>query len=406
VSKLFRTLKGIGGWACIAGLLAGCATNGAGQIPSNSQANLGSNALQLAVGTARIGQDGVVGLNVVATLRQPNGLSGTLANTPTITGPSGFTVPASAPGAYDAMLGTPNTDDGTNHISASPQVPPNNTGLINTTLGTFTGVFSYGFGPFNSDNDTASLGAYYPGQPNGSFFDNGNGFVFSDYSGSSILSATLGTSDPTQPLPFFAASAPFDYLVGPPAVPFFNNGTFPNLFAGYSPGFTTFELTPVSGQYSLAVKVAAQNAAPVTYNATANLSSTAGLGPISVTFTGAAGGGSGTVTVPAGVTETEVFIVDGERGLYYTVGPLTGTGSIAYTLPGTLGPCNGSSCQTGSAATPSIASGDTVFVSAVGYDYPAFEAGPPGNTKQKPTITGANGQADLTTSPIVTTTEP
>jgi hypothetical protein len=46
--------------------------------------------------------------------------------------------------------------------------------------------------------------------------------------------------------------------------------------------------------------------------------------------------------------------------------------------------------------------GDIVIVAAVGYDYPAFEAGPPGNTSQKPAIAGANGQADITMSPIVT----
>jgi hypothetical protein len=38
------------------------------------------------------------------------------------------------------------------------------------------------------------------------------------------------------------------------------------------------------------------------------------------------------------------------------------------------------------------------FVVAVGYDYPAFEAGPPGNTQQAPALVGANLQADLTMS--------
>ena len=398
MSNSKRTLAALAGSAIVAALLAGCGTNGAAQLPSVSKANLNQNALQLAVGTARIGQDSAVGLNVVATLRQPNGLSAVLADMPTLTGPAGFGVPGGAPGAY----GSGNVDAGTAHISGSPQVPLSNAGLVNSTLGTFTGVFSYGFGPFNCDQNCTNVSAYYPGNPNGS---GGNGFTSSSYDGTSLIAAILG-SDPTQPLPFFAASPPFDYLVGPPAVPFFNNGTFPSGFAGYSPGFTAFELPPATGGYSLSVNVAAQNVAPVTYTASATLSSAAALGPISVTFTGAAGGGSGTVTVPAGVTETEVFIVDVERGLFYTVGPLTGTGAVAYTLPGNLGPCVGSNCQTGAGATASLASGDDVFVSAVGYDYPAFEAGPPGNTQQKPTISGANGQADLTTSPVLTTTEP
>jgi hypothetical protein len=151
----------------------------------------------------------------------------------------------------------------------------------------------------------------------------------------------------------------------------------------------------------LTAHVAAANVAPVDYTATATLASTTPLGPTSVTFTGdATGGGSGTVSVPAGVTETEVFLIDisssSGAATYYTVGPLTGTGTVNYTLPDNLGACTTNCPQ------PSMVSGDTVVVAAVGYDYPAFEAGPPGNTTQKPVIAGANGQADITMSPIVT----
>jgi hypothetical protein len=215
-------------------------------------------------------------------------------------------------------------------------------------------------------------------------------------------------TEPTQPQPFFSPDA-MDYLVGPPAVPFFNDGTFPTGFAGYSPGFTVFETTPTVGTYNLSVLVPAQNASPVTYTASASLTGTT-LGPTSVTFTrDGSGGGSGTVTVPAGVTETLVYVVDvhisssgSASALFYAVGPLTGTGSVAYTLPDNLGPCIGTGCQNGSGASPTLgpSSSDLVFVSAVGYDYPAFEAGPPGNKQQKPTIANASGQADITMSPI------
>ncbi|HZZ65204.1 MAG TPA: hypothetical protein VFE17_06895 [Candidatus Baltobacteraceae bacterium] len=354
----------------------------------------------MAVGTARIGQDGTVGVNVVTTLRQANGLTAVLADTPTLTGPSGFTVPPGTPGAYTgiAPVGN-NVDAGTSHISGSPQVPLNNTNLVNSTLGTFTGVFSYGFGPFNCDQDCTNISAYYPGNPNGT---GGNGFSSSIYDGSSLIAAVTRSGDPTQPQPFFSAD-PFDYLIGPPAVPFFNNGTFPTGFAGYSPGFTVFELPPVSGQYSLAVNVPAKNTSPVTYNASATLNAGTVLPATTVAVTGetANGGLSGTVSVPAGVTETEVFVVDATAGTYFTVGPLSGTGTVSWALPGNLGPCNGNNCQSGASATPTLNGGDSYFVAAVGYDYPAFEAGPPGNTQQKPTIAGANGQADLTMSPIV-----
>lgn len=402
--KLRRTLAALTGASLLAALLAGCGLNGASQIPGNSQANLNQAALQLAVGTANIAQDGTVGLNVVATLRQANGLSAVLANMPTLTGP--FTVPAGMPGAYPPSVGA-NVDAGKGQISGSPQVPRSNAGLVNSTLGTFTGVFAYGFGPFNSDQNTTNIGAYYPGNPNGS---PGNGFTASNYDFTSILAAASGTAvgangDPTQPQPFFSAD-PFDYVIGPPAVPFFNDGTFPASFAGYNPGFTVFEIAPVAGSYNLSANVAAQNATPVTYKASATLASTATLGPISMTFTASGGGGSGTVTVPAGVTETEVFVTDATAGTYYTVGPLTGTGTVPFTLPGNLGPCIGKGCQNGASPTPSIASGDAWYAAAVGYDYPAFEAGPPGNTQQKPAITGANGQADLTMSKIINGTAP
>ncbi len=402
--KLERTFICRASIPVAAALLAGCAANGASQLPSVTKANLSANVLQFAVGTANIGQDGVVGLNVVTTLRQPSGASAVLANQPTLTFPAGMLVPAGTVGAY----GGANVDAGTNHVSGSPQVPLSNTGLIDSTLGTFTGVFSYGFGPFNCDQTCSSTGGYYIGNPNGT---TGNGFDYSIYDGSSIVAApTKGAvGDPTQPLPFFSAD-PMDYVVGPPAVTNINNGKYPVGFAGFPAGFTAFEVPPATGSYGLSVLVPATNVSPVTYTANATLASKVVLGPISVTFISDAnhdGGGTGTVTVPAGVTETEVFIVDQHTDpasgaisdYFYSVGPLTGSGPVNYTLPANVGPCTTNCPQ-----PTIIAAGDQLYVAAVGYDYPAFEAGPPGNTSQKPTIAGANGQADITLSKIITPT--
>jgi hypothetical protein len=379
-------------------LLAACSTTAT--IPNTTQASLSANKLQFAVGTANIGQDGAIGVNFVTTLRQPNGLSGVLADSPTITGPGAFRVPGASGGAYPGV--GPNPDANTNHIGSSPQVPLTNKGLVNSTLGTFTGVFSYGFGPFNSDQSTTS-GAYYPGNPSST---GGNGFTSSAYDGTSLVAAATSSGDATQPLPFFSAD-PMDYVTGPPAVPFFNNGTYPANFAGYSPGFAVFETTPVAGSYSLAVKVAAQNASPITYSSTATLSTTAAL-PAMATPTFAkdgAGGGSVTVTVPAGVTEAMIYVVDAPAGgpaTYYSIGPITASGT--YPLPDNLGACIGSGCQNGAGANQSIHAGDTYFVSAVGFDYPAFQSAPPNNKQQTPAITGANGQADITMSPILSGT--
>jgi len=74
--------------------ISACSTGGSEINPTVTQVNPQSNSkLQFVVGTANIAADGVVGLNVVATLRQPNGNSAVLADLPTIAGPPGFTVP-------------------------------------------------------------------------------------------------------------------------------------------------------------------------------------------------------------------------------------------------------------------------------------------------------------------------
>lgn len=380
-------------------LLAGCGGGGSAGVPSVTQAPLGSiGKLQLAVGTATIAQDGTTGLNVVATFRSSNGGSAVLADTPMLSGPAGFTVPASATGAYSP---TGNVDAGTANISGSPQVPRNQT-AVNSSLGTYTGVFSYGFGPFNSDQ-TGS--AYYPGNPNATA---GNGFGHSVYDGASIPASTAGLADPTQPLPYYSAD-PFDYLGGPPAYPFFNDGTFPAGLAGYSQGFAAFETgTPLTGTYNLKVQVTAANAQSQSFTASATLASASPLAAYAAAPTlskDGAGGGTVSVSVPSDsrITETMVYIVDvtAAGGMnFYTVGPLKGTGVLTGPLPDTLGPCFGSGCQNGSKATPSIATGDTYYLAAVSFDYPAFEAGPPGNTSQTPAITGTNGQADISMSPI------
>ncbi len=392
ITKLYRTF----GLALAVALLVACATNGVAKIPNTTQANLAANKVQFTVGTARIGQDGVVGVNFVATLRQPNGLTGVLASSPKITGPAGFVVPAGATGAY-ATAGA-DLDAGTNHVSSSPQVPLNNSGLVNTTFGTFTGVYAYGLGPFNSDQSTVN-GGYYPGQPQ-------------LYVREWILLVELqwhvdGRSrdpwrrcDPAAAVLFGGSDGVYH---GSARRAVLQRWNIPSELAGYSPGFTPVEIPPVAGSYTMSVLVAAQNAAPFTYTQTATLTSTTPLGVVAApTFVGdGAGGGSGTVVVPAGVTETMVYIVDANAGLFYTIGPISGIGAQPYALPDHLGRCVGGGCQNGAGASPSIATGDTYFVSAVGYDYPAFQAGPPGNRQQTPAITGASGQADITMSPVV-----
>lgn len=368
--------------ALAASTLAACGggggTNGDKVIPPTTTSNLSSLKAGFAVGTANIGADATVGLNFVATLRQTNGLSGVLADTPTITGP--FTVPANTAGAYGAT----NVDAGKGQISGSPQVSVGGT-PVNTTLGTFTGVFSYGLAPLNSDNSGNT--AYYPGNPNAS---PGNGFAYSSaYDPNGNL--------PFWPLPLNSANGTV-LLGGPPAYPFFNDGTYPPAFAGYSPGFFTFEAPPVSGNYTLSIAVTPSNAAPQTFTANSTLNAAKVLGLPTVAFASdGAGGGTGTLTVSdANVTESLVFVQDTTSGLFFTIGPLKGTGSFPLTLPDKLGVCSGTNCQTSSSAKPSMAAGDTFTYTAVSFDYPAFEWSPPGNTSQNPIPAGT--QADLSES--------
>lgn len=345
--------------ALLAGCSGGLSTNGSSYSPPVSQTNLSNNKLEFAVGTANY--QGTTYLNTVVSFRQPNGASAVLVDTPTITGPAGFTVPAVA---------SAGTDGGTAHISGTPQTAPTYPPASPPPATTFNqsgGAFSYGFAPFNSN----TLGtAFYPGNP------------------------------PLYSQPFYIASASkLQFYGGPPAFPFFNDGTYPAGFLGYSQGFTMFGATPVSGQYTLSVLVPAANTSPLTTtaNATLNAATVLGLPTVAGITEDGSGGLSGTVTPGSGATETLVYVVDTVAGLYYTVGPITGTAAATFTLSGNLGPCNTKGCT---GAAPSIASGDTYDIYAVSFDYPAFEAAPPKSTSATPAITGANGQADLAVSTV------
>jgi len=358
-------------------------TNGNSFVPDQNQvplANLGK--ATFSVGTATL-QDGTTGLNVVAYLRTANGSTAYLVNTPSISGPAGFTVPTSAQTANGA--GGSGADGGTATISATGQTatpPP-----AGTTFGTAGGLFGGGFGPFNS---TQSSSNFYPGNSNPSA--GVPAFLTPFYRTPS------GGNTPTDPRIF---------LLGPPApgVPQFTNITWPLNFAGYLPGFTAFGATPVTGTYNLSVVVTAANAAGTTVAASANLSSVAALPaqPSPTLTKDGAGGGTVNVTVPVDprIVETLVFIHDTSTNAFYTVGPLTGTGALTGALPDLLGPCpaSGPGCN-----APTIQTGDTFEMTAISFDYSDFEATQPGNTSQQPTVAGPGGQSDLSISPATIST--
>ncbi len=359
--------------ASLLAALTACTSGNTAIPPSQAAVNpLTIGKLQFAVGTANIA--GAAGLNTVATLRKADGSSAVLFSTPTIVGPAGFTVPTTTAGTADG-----GNDAGTNTISGSPPVQLGTTAAP-TTFGTAGGVFGYGFQP---DNSTTAGNA-----------------SFARYA-----------------LPFYRpAAAKLRYIAGPPAFPQTRNGNYATGFAGWTLGFTDFAATPVAGAYALNVVIptgfdAASNPTTGTISASATLASTTLL-PAFATPTFApdgAGGGTATVTVPAGVTDAYIFVVDTAAGatdcfpgtqsrpVYYAIETRT-AGVQTLTLPDTLGPT-----APGFATTRSICSGDSYVVYAVGFDYDATAAAPPASTAQLPPIVGANGQADITTSAATAT---
>ena len=100
-------------------LTSGCGNGGASEPPQTSYDPAATSKLQFAVGVATIasdnGQKVVYGLNEVETLRQSDGLSGTLYNVPMIIGPSKFAVIISTE-TGDPVANAGN-DAGTNHIT-------------------------------------------------------------------------------------------------------------------------------------------------------------------------------------------------------------------------------------------------------------------------------------------------
>jgi hypothetical protein len=394
VRALYRAL----GTAAGISILAAC-TGGQSAIEPPAQVDTSvqsTRTLQFRVGTARY--NGVVYFNTLTTFRQPSGLSGTLFNTPTITGPAGFSV-VSFGGATGGVVPTSNTDQGTNHISGTPPTQPGTTAVV-TTFNQVGGVFAYGIAPANSGTS---------GQAN---YPNNTG-VASSFNAGCAICGFIGPfgvlfEEYSQPL-FLPASRRLPMLLGPPAVPDFHNGTFPPAFLGYDSGFMSFGVQPVAGTYNLHVVVPSATIGVNTavFDASATLGSTAGLGaqaaPAPTFAVDGAGHVTGQVTVvvpPAGAGSTSqlVYMVDVNGNtntptFYSATVPATG-GTI--TLSPTSGPKNSSG-----AGTPPVATGDAFFAWSVGSSWDIAAAAVPNNVSPTPALPA---QADVTISPIFANT--
>ena len=442
-----------------AGLFAACSAGGTGGPPIQTVNPTSSSysSLQFVVGTANL-YNGTLGLNVVSTFRQTNGTSATGVNTPSITGPFGFTAAATPGGGSDpystvlnggpsltetsvaspGITGTPQTvAPGTPNCDASGSVPsgfvscPSGLAPNTTTFGESGGVFAMGLAPYNHQGFTGQSWSYQP-----------------------------------YPQPFFPQSThvPFIPWGGPPAFDpddtglgerdglAINGGTdsFGDpFFLGVGEGITIFDgVTPRTGTYTLNVAVATVgNGGSIT---TSTVTKTASLGSLALlpTLTAPAvtpdgngdGGATFTASLPAGVTEAYVQIVDfgpnggpsqsspasnpfncqGPRGtafapVYYTF-HISNAALTPYQVPATIGPslatsggasnvqpsptlCTAAQNTTanGGAATPA----DDYVVQMIGYDYPVYQAAHSlieATTTQNPQIANASGQADVTIS--------
>lgn len=158
--------------------------------------------------------------------------------------------------------------------------------------------------------------------------------------------------------------------------------------SGYAVGFLVPNPTqsplppqppPTSGAYGLKTVVQA-NGQNQPYGASATLPATPTVlgneAAPSYASGGATGGGTFTVSVPAGVTETLVVVFNGTTEVASAK-----TTSTSATLPANT-----------------LVPGTSYSAFAIGADYPLVEAGPPANTSMTPRLTGAGGTSDLTVS--------
>jgi hypothetical protein len=370
-------------------ILAACTSGQSAIEPPSTPVNVQSTtALQFRVGTFRTSGGGV-NFNTVVTYRQQNGLSGTLYNTPTITGPAGFVVPAVAAAGTDA---------GTNHISGTPPTQPGTTAVA-TTFAQVGGAFAYGFAPANTN--TSGAANYINSQGRGT----GGGF------GCNICNAEGFALYNEYTSPFLAASSAnrSAFVLGPPAVPDFHNGTFPPGFLGYDSGFVAFAVTPVVGAYNLHLTVPGPTIGVnvATFDAPATLTTATPLAaelPVVITRVGVANGPSCptgptcggaqfvVAPAPAGITNQLLYIVDVSGGTptFYTFN--AGAAGGTFVLSTTSGPTTPAGLHTAPFTT-----GDDVYAYVVGSDYDILAAAPPINTQQSPALPA---QADVVQGPI------
>jgi hypothetical protein len=215
------------------------------------------------------------------------------------------------------------------------------------------GLFSYGqnpasmLAPFGNPNGFGPMGNFAPafGAPPAFSPANQNGI---GYALGYLLFFTAGDAN----------NAPCSQFVLPPA--------------------------PTPGAYTLSTTVAVNGGHPA-FSASATLGAAPTVLPTETTpvyVNGAAGSGGGTFTItkPAGVTESLIVVVDSDS--FAVAATIETTTNTAVVPPGTFG------------------TGENLAAFVLGADYPLVESGPPNSNSATPTIVGAGGTADITASDV------
>ena len=442
--------------------------NGSKGIPPISSVNpVQTGTLEFAVGTATIYNSTTHGLNVVATYRQANGLSNVLVDTPTITGP--FTLPAAGAAGggvdiYSTLPGGPSVTEvatGGTITGTSQTLPAGTPACDQTTPCTVTNNATGGTATIQPNATTfgQSGGVFVNGLSPGNYTTQGSPCYFSSAAGAFVPSSCLASG-------FVPYAEPMYDTTGSTLVPFGGPPAFdPNKdnmglrdglsnlgdgVVGIPEGFTVFENVGVNtGTYtmSLVVPTGFNGPTPTSVQLPPKTAQMQTTNPLPA-YTAATlptvaldnnGGANITVpTMPAGVIEEYIQIIDtgnapakvncqGVRGADGPAGPVYYTfvakapGVYPKALPDLDGPnldttggpsalnpsesiCTGAANTTanGGTATP----GDGYSVQVVGLDYDMYGATYPISTSAAPTLTGANGQADITISPVTTGTSP
>jgi hypothetical protein len=389
-------------------VLAGCSASGVNPTNPSRVCNLGSNVLQLNVGTANLFADvpaaHVVGTNVAVTYRQSSsgncyaGNSGALVSSPTLTIPTALAGPAGTADGFGATIvtGPGPLEIGTGAMTPIGQTPAqtNNTALA-TTFGDSGGAFGLGLEPFNYAGalGTAGVGgspaSVYPYQV--PLYD-------------AIDNAGAGP-DPNQFLP--GGGAPAFNVAG-------NQAAILAGFNAISLGLDVFEVTPAVGTYSLSVAVPA-NTGTVTASASAPITTVVTLPPFVApiaTVVTPAGGATFTYVLPAGVTQAYIEVIDygptSALGSCLTSPAVpTATNPVYYTFEVTASGTStlpaGSICTAAQNTTADGApsDGDAFTVQGIGFDYSAYQASYPNSLGvTSPSLVGAgvSHQADVTIS--------